>query len=499
MQFEDVVISIRSKTITDTFTATSMNQPVLGAAMTRTLLGKTFSFIIDSYVFNPVDWKYHITGTYDIAAKLNQDVLAYAVGSDDGASVIANNIIDTLGKGNNLTFDDFRPTGLKYYNSAAKAYSCNDTFAGVLHKLFGWTDIVPNILVNVFERGGTIYAVQRGREWETTTLDGNKVQYGSVVYERSLMKLLYDSEKTYYLSGELNDCVTEDSTDATDGETLVSGQFTDLNNQMTLVYKYGLLQSEVFKATDGTVTSTTNYTYNPMYPPANLIIKQTVREEDLDTTLPTLTENMLPYKVVKKITNTSTLKNTVSDNGVDLIESSEEISTEKTGYYITDVSGKIGDSFDDYESSVNLTVYSDMGQGQWCVTSYKDKKLTNSQVVTGNPGAKASPYAIKHHSTHVSRRGGKVTARKVALPGKFSGPMSINVCDMDTLERVASAIKNMNGKTQEKVSLVYLGTRFCDFTAKIVFNGNSYFLESNTISQTPAGGIQQALQLVRWY
>jgi hypothetical protein len=499
MQLQDISITLQSKTITDTFTATSLSQPTLGSTITRKFLGNTFSFIIDRYVFNPMDWRYQISGTYDVSDKLNKDVRASDFSVTATAIDIAGGIISSMGKAFDFNFDDFTPTGLKYYNSTTEKYECSETYASMLQKIFGWTDIVPSTLVNVFERGDTIYALQRGNETGTVTIEGKKVQYGSVIYERSLLHLLYDSDKAYYLSGSLNDSIAKNSKDTTEGEALISGVFTDAKNQMTLSYTYGLLMSEVFASTDGLVNSTTKYTYDKMYPPASLLSKTVTRTETQDTTLPTLTTAMLPYKLVTKIVNTSTLMNTLADNGLDLIQSTEDIVTEKTGYYVTDINGTQGDSFDDAESHSNMTQYSDMGQGQWCVTTYKDKKLTGSQVITGNPGSKASPYAIKYYSSYASKRGGKVSARKVALPGKFTGTMSINVSDSTTLERIANAIKNMNGKTLEKVSLVYLGTSFCDFLNKYTFNGNTYYLESNTISETPAGGAQQALRLIRWY
>lgn len=211
-----------------------------------------------------------------------------------------------------------------------------------------------------------------------------------------------------------------------------------------------------------------------------------------------MTADKVPFKVVTQVVNTSTLTNTMADNGKDLISSKEIISSVTTGYNITDVNGTQV-SFSETEDHTSETLYSDMGQGQWSVTTYKDSKLTGSQVVTGNPGAKASPYGIKNNSTMASRKGKHVKVARVALSGKFAGAMQINVSDKDTLTRIASAISSLNGKTQEVVTLDYYGSELVDFGKTVTFDGNVYYLESNSINVTTDRGVKQSLNIVRWY
>lgn len=493
----NIRINLQSKTISDTFTATETSQPTLGATVSRTILGRTWSFVVDQYRYNTETGLYEITGTYDINKMMGKDVSLSDLAGDSTASDIAGSIISGLGKSHSLSFSDFTPTGIKSRDGTTNKYICTETYASMLQKLFGWTDIVPSTLVNVFERGDTVYALQRGNETGTVSLDSG--QTGGVVYERSLLRLLYDSDKAYYLTGEASDGKTDNSSDATDQNTYLSGQFTDYSGQQTLSYSYGLLTSEVFKSTDGTISSTTEYTYSTTYPPANLLTKTLTRTEEPIPDVPSdLTSVTLPYRVVTKIVNSSNLTNTMALNNKDLVSSTEEVSTTTSGYNITDTSGT-KENFSESESHTTMTMYSDMGQGQWSVTTYKDTKLTGSQVVTGNPGAKASPYSIKYNSTMASRRAGHVTVRRVKLSGRFAGAMNLNVSDADTLSRVAGQIEALNGKTLERVSLIYYGTALADFTSTITFKSNVYFLESNGISVTPEGGVQQAVTMVRWY
>jgi hypothetical protein len=498
MALSNVVISLQSKTLSDTLTAVSTEKIVPGTTVSRTILGQDFNFTVDSCRYKK-GGTYDVTGSYDISSRLNTDLSASDVPSTASASELASTLIGLMDLAVSVSIDDWMPTGIKVKDSSTNKWVCNETYSSALAKIFGWTDILPTLLVNVYQRGNTIYCRQRGKETGTVILDESLVNYESLNYEWSKMLLLFDSDKTYYLTGDVVDARSDSSTDATDPTTYLSGQFTDNSGQQTLNYSYGLLKTEAFTSTDNTITSSTTYDYSKIYPPANLLTKTMTRTEQPSVTLPTdWTTVTLPYKVVTKIVNTSALTNTMADNGSDLLISREEINTVTTGYNVTDTNGTQV-AFTDTETHVSETRYSDMGQGQWSVTTYKDSKLTGSQVVTGNPGAKASPYSIKTNSTMRSRRGSHVTAPRVELPGKFGGSMQINVSDKDTLTRIADAISNLNGKTQERVTLDYYGSELVDFRKTVTFDGNVYYLESNNISVTTDRGIKQSLNIVRWY
>lgn len=45
---------------------------------------------------------------------------------------------------------------------------------------------------------------------------------------------------------------------------------------------------------------------------------------------------------------------------------------------------------------------------------------------------------------------------------------------------------------------IYNYNHVVDFTDAIIFKGNNYYLDSNTISQTPTE-LKQSIQLVRWF
>lgn len=495
MGYQSFNINLQAKTISDTFSAVATDAPTIGGTVARTINGQTFSFVVDGYKYNENTGLYSIRGSYDIHKLLSNDLSAGSFSTAASASDIFSTICSDISKTANANFDGWTPTGLLV--KSGTGWASYETYGSALQKVFGWTDIIPTTLVNVFERSGTIYALQRGKETATNDITG---YCDNVIKDYSLMNLLYNANHTYYLNGEVIDTNTDGDTSATSAETLISGQFTDNNSQLTLNYTSGLLRTESFNSTDGNTTYTTTYTYgSSYYPPTNLLQKATTKKDTLTPEIPDpITESMLPYDVVNEKDTTDTLTNTVAINGRDLIESDETITIISKGYTITDTSGTHGTRADTTETHTNKTMYSEIGQGQWLATTYRDGDLTGSQIIDNNPGCKASPYAVKTTSTLRSYRGGQIIAPRVEFKGKFAGNTSIPVSDTSTLSRIVTAINNLHGKTQETVTLDYYGPLLVDFLKTVTYKNNVYYLDGNNITVTPTKTCQ-SLTLLRWY
>lgn len=204
MALSNVMISLQSKTLSDHLSAVSTEKIAPGATVSRTILGQDFSFTVDSCRYKK-GGTYDVTGSYDISSLLNTDLSASDVSSSANASSLASTLIGLMGKTASVSIDDWTPTGIKVKDSTTKKWVCNETYASALQKIFGWTSILPNTVVNVYERGGTVYCMQRGKETGTVTLDKALVDYDSLNYEWSLMQLLFGSDKTYYLTGDVVD------------------------------------------------------------------------------------------------------------------------------------------------------------------------------------------------------------------------------------------------------------------------------------------------------
>lgn len=74
------------------------------------------------------------------------------------------------------------------------------------------------------------------------------------------------------------------------------------------------------------------------------------------------------------------------------------------------------------------------------------------------------------------------------------------VLDDDKLAEITEAVKWLNRKTQETISIdIYDYPHVIDFNDRIFFNGNIYFLVSNTVLKNPRIVNKQSIQFVRWY
>ena len=77
---------------------------------------------------------------------------------------------------------------------------------------------------------------------------------------------------------------------------------------------------------------------------------------------------------------------------------------------------------------------------------------------------------------------------------------SFPVVNQDKLAELSAAIRWLNRKTQETISLdIYDFPHVIDFNDRIIFNGNTYFLDSNSVTRTPRIVNKQSISFVRWY
>ena len=86
------------------------------------------------------------------------------------------------------------------------------------------------------------------------------------------------------------------------------------------------------------------------------------------------------------------------------------------------------------------------------------------------------------------------------IPGIVPFDTSFPIVGDDKLIEITNAIKDLNRKTKETVTLtLYDYEHLIDFNDRIALYGNEYFLVSNTLTTTPHVRDQQNLTLVRWY
>ena len=86
------------------------------------------------------------------------------------------------------------------------------------------------------------------------------------------------------------------------------------------------------------------------------------------------------------------------------------------------------------------------------------------------------------------------------VPGWVLFDTSFPVYGEDKLIELTNAIKWLNRKVQQKISMdIYDFNHVIDFNDKIIFNGNEFHLESNTVIKTPRIVNKQSVTLIRWF
>jgi hypothetical protein len=139
-----------------------------------------------------------------------------------------------------------------------------------------------------------------------------------------------------------------------------------------------------------------------------------------------------------------------------------------------------------------------LGNGWYGTTSYQDGELQSSSVGNGRPGGKASKFLIDQSNTNL---GSSYASDDSSLYGTalFDTDFPVAKSDTGMLVTLTKAIEWLNRKTEETISMdIWQYDHVIDFTDRVVYNGNTYYLESNQITRTP-GELKQTVQLIRWY
>lgn len=432
-------LTISAKSLSDTFAVECFDPAAaVGYRIGGSIKDFVYSFVVDE--LSATGERKSITGAYDIDDLLNKDV-AYKVSKPVTAQKVISAIAAALGKTAVIAIDDFYPADLSFAYSYTDATAYNQgTAREVISRLFGWTDRVPQRLVNVYLRGDKLHVLQRGKEAGAVAVQ----RYGVPTITQKRIRTLLSSTDT---DGQTIIGTLTGGSDYSTSQTYYTG--TKQYGDASVTYVNGLVVSEVQGG------RTTTYTYSASSPPARLIKKQTVSTAE------------------KVITN-------YYYTGDDLVREEESI------YSINDGQEKL--------ETVKITRYVPLGQGHWGVSVEVDGKIASTSVIRGNPGGLASPFAIETYSADTTVRAPKTRT----LRGRYIGDVYIPMLDDATLDAVAAAIEWLDGRIEERVTVDVYDDHIFDLDKRVVFAGAEYYLERNVITQTPRRFVQR-LELVRWY
>jgi len=165
-------------------------------------------------------------------------------------------------------------------------------------------------------------------------------------------------------------------------------------------------------------------------------------------------------------------------------------------------------SYIDEWDTERITYHAPIGYGWYATTVYEDGERVGSSLSQGAPGGKASQYTIDRvnlgFGSHYSSYYGEDDS---FVPFSSLIDTEFPVVGEEYLWILTKAIEWLNRKTQETVTMEITDNisngapeinHILDFTERISFNGNEYFLVSNSVQITPRS-FRQSIKLTRWY
>ncbi len=418
------------------------------------------------------------------------------------------------------------------------------TYQDLISEIFSWTSRIPHKIINVFIRNNFLYVIQRGHEQNIFDLSGYQV--AELTVQKSLMRTSFgvtrntedlertisngsnsSSSKGYWedvLGNEITDPEGTDPEDEPEEQPRVLLErtvTTDDGHTSTVTSTYSDGTSETTSTTQesaaqhNTITTTVTYEYDS---DGNTTRTETTTTGgDVDTKVVVKNE----YDSYKRLVIEKTTEYQTNEEGFFEVVDSRTVTHSYSG------SGQQHVSSTDQDGNINGSVTTSARHTDK-PTPYDDKVSSERGIWAGSFGPLYKVEADGHTffggfmndklASYVYQDG-----RKIAVVGRIwrkydeddetsdttiSGTLetvklydsSFPVLGAARLHQITNDIKWLNRKTQETVSFdIYNFPHVFDFNDKIIFAGNVYFLESNTVTQTPEIFVKQSLTLIRWY
>jgi hypothetical protein len=335
-------------------------------------------------------------------------------------------------------------------------------YAGLIAELFGWTARLPHLMINCYVRGNTLYAVQRGHESNTVNLDGKKLTVHTI--NKKIMRLTWGSDPDSHTDVQpvyktwTNEELTPFPRKQDGGGGGGGGASTGSNNLVR--------ETEIYHGEERVVTT---YKYEDMGGGKQFLVEE--------------------------VQNTY-----VGGELVDhIVTTHKPVSYGQAQIYSTDDDGVLGSvvSPTNFDERITPYQYDELMSGG---NGYTEAFLDGAHDQYGNyfpavyDGA-GNRYIVTGHTSHKEQIGSITRLNAYALVDT-----SFPVDGYDKLEYLTNQIKWLNRKTEESVTLdIYDYPHFIDFNDKIIWQGNTYYLRSNTAVKSETIVNKQTIEFVRWY
>jgi hypothetical protein len=444
-------IDLKSQTLGDSFSIECANKIAIDRPFGGTLFGWPWGFTIKSLSIRPQSRKWNHSGNYDVS-----EILTQYINFDRSArlaSAVLESLAAQLGKTLvNLTDDH-----------GVKRQSEQTTVMQVLSSLYGWTAQAPSIMTNVFIRGKTMYAVQRGKE----TSSYSPVKYN--IIDASETKL-----DTLMSVGLWSPQIIGDST----------GEYTDgvkEFNGVSIEYDNGY----VVRSVDGNGTITT-YSWSSDDPDDPDVQKYIVQKTVSTDTFPEVTT--YSYATWRGEKYLAVEQTTISGIYTMTVGSATYYFPELVFYQKTINHAPIGSGF--YASwgaeTTNVYEFSVLGSTPVHTLSSSTSKGIASTISEGRPGGPVTPRELSAEDT----------TPYIDVDYIPIAPSHIPVTDTATLTRYYDALKDLDEKIEHRMTIDCYDQHIIDFTETVLIDSKTWYLDSNTIIVSTT--TKQTASLVRW-
>ncbi len=323
------------------------------------------------------------------------------------------------------------------------------TYESIISSLFGWSSSIPHKAINVFMRAkdNSLNIIQRGQE--ANIIDISNTAHTRPVINRSLERTMINYSNS---SG--------------------AGHDTGHNLYVEPLPFWGTL-----KMGDAICSYQSGYL---------------VREENngdkttYDYTGDGFGQNKYLYR---KTTNhadgsvtTTTYDYSKTKSGVMVLGSETEVTKDKDG-----------------NETVRKTVHAPLGGGFYGTSVYIDGEYQGSSIGTGSPASVASRYLTNQESITLGGANYGDGENPLGNGNMLKESVNVPTTDKSVMNSYLNELKWLNRRIKETVSMdIYNYSHVIDFSERVRFKGNEYYLQSNNITQTTKE-LKQSITLVRWY
>lgn len=336
----------------------------------------------------------------------------------------------------------FTYRGVKYYSTASTEEHGGKTYASLITELVGWSSKLPQMEINVFIRAGTMYAIQRGYEANTVSLDNEHI--ANVKVNKKLVRTTWGSD------------VKSESTVDTypyDWSEFDQEPYTPEGGGAT----YGddnLIETKTTET--GSERNVTTYQYDQDDKGGKYLSQEVTEKYELDN-------------------GTWNYVDTITTNHEKVSDTQAHISA------LDSEGGILGETVSTNRFEDRATPY-DKGRGG-----------SDYYLVHDGQGNYYKLYRICRYSE--TREKGTRTTYGLSLIDT-----SFPLYGDTVLAYLTQQLMWLNRKTEETITLdVYDLNHIVGFDDKISYNGATYYLKSNSVVKDERTVNKQSLTFVRWY